>query len=79
MVYQFHPDGSGKVVAESIHDNILPSLLGLNFPADDIPAHAREMFVKSRVRSIVNVETGQIGKSPVYEREINWALGIGNC
>ncbi|WP_414620034.1 GAF domain-containing protein [Calothrix sp. CCY 0018] len=69
MVYQFHPDGSGKVVAESIHDNILPSLLGLNFPADDIPAHAREMFVKSRVRSIVNVETGQIGKSAVYERE----------
>ena len=69
MVYQFHSDGSGKVVAESINDDILPSLLGLNFPADDIPAHAREMFVKSRVRSVVNVETGEIGKSPVYQTE----------
>jgi light-regulated signal transduction histidine kinase (bacteriophytochrome) len=44
MIYQFHPDGSGKVVAESINNNILPSLLELNFPADDIPAHARELI-----------------------------------
>ena len=69
MIYKFHPDGSGQVVAESINNNILPSLLGLNFPADDIPNHARELFIKSRVRSIVNVETGQIGQSPVYEKE----------
>ncbi len=69
MIYQFHPDRSGKVVAESINNLRLPSLLGLNFPADDIPAHAREMFVKSRVRSVVNVEAGEIGKSPVYETE----------
>ncbi len=69
MVYQFHSDGSGKVVAESINNRILPSLLGLNFPADDIPAHARQMFVKSRVRSVVNVEAGEIGKSPLYETE----------
>ena len=69
MIYEFHPDGSGKVVAESINNDILPSLLGLNFPADDIPAHAREMFVKLRVRSVVDVEAGQIGKSSVYQRE----------
>lgn len=69
MIYQFHSDGSGQVVAESINDGKLPSLLGLNFPADDIPNHAREMFVKSRVRSIVNVETGEIGKSPIYKKE----------
>ncbi|AFY52619.1 bacteriophytochrome (light-regulated signal transduction histidine kinase) [Rivularia sp. PCC 7116] len=69
MIYKFHPDASGKVVAESINNDILPSLLGLNFPADDIPAHARELFIKSRVRSIVDVETGQIGKIPVCEKE----------
>ncbi|MBV6624742.1 MAG: GAF domain-containing protein [Rivularia sp. (in: Bacteria)] len=69
MIYKFHADGSGQVVAESINNDILPSLWGLNFPADDIPAHVREMLVKSRVHSIVNVETGQIGKSPVYETE----------
>ena len=69
MVYKFNTDDSGQVIAESIQNNRLPSLLGLNFPADDIPTHAREMFIKSRVRSVVNVETVEIGKSPVYETE----------
>ena len=54
-IYKFHSDQSGQVVAESIYDNRLPSLLGLNFPAGDIPPHARELFIKSRVRSIVDV------------------------
>ncbi|MGA9379815.1 MAG: GAF domain-containing protein, partial [Phormidium sp.] len=38
-------------------------LLGLNFPADDIPLNAREMFVSARQRSMVNVATGEIGLS----------------
>ncbi|MCC5646239.1 GAF domain-containing protein [Nostoc sp. CHAB 5824] len=63
MIYKFNPDGSGQVIAESIYENRLPSLLGLNFPADDIPATARELFIKSRVRSVVNVDTQEIGQS----------------
>ncbi|OYD93918.1 histidine kinase [Nostoc sp. 'Peltigera membranacea cyanobiont' 210A] len=62
MIYKFHPDGSGQVIAESINKNCLPSLLGLNFPYDDIPSYARELFIKSRVRSVVNVETKEIGQ-----------------
>jgi light-regulated signal transduction histidine kinase (bacteriophytochrome) len=62
-IYQFHADGHGQVIAESIHQNRLPSLLGLHFPADDIPLHARELFLKARQRSIVNVETQEIGLS----------------
>jgi len=54
-IYQFHPDGSGEVIAESIDQDRLPSLLGLNFPASDIPPHAREMFIKARQRVIVDV------------------------
>ena len=54
-VYRFHPDGSGQVIAESITHNRLPSLVGLNFPAGDIPPQAREMFVKGRQRSIIDV------------------------
>lgn len=65
MVYKFHADNNGQVIAESLDENKLPSLLNLNFPADDIPAHARELFVKSRVRSIVNVDTRQIAQNPV--------------
>ncbi|MEH1883866.1 MULTISPECIES: GAF domain-containing protein [unclassified Nostoc] len=62
MIYKFHADGNGQVIAESIYNNSLPSLLGLNFPADDIPLNARELFVKSRVRSVVNVDTQEIGQ-----------------
>ncbi|XHR80113.1 MAG: GAF domain-containing protein [Gloeotrichia echinulata GP01] len=60
MIYKFHGDGSGQVIGESIYQNRLPSLLGLNFPADDIPTHTRELFIKSRVRSMVNVDTQQM-------------------
>ncbi|MBC1220140.1 GAF domain-containing protein [Nostoc sp. UCD121] len=62
MIYKFHADGSGQVIAESIYNNRLPSLLGLNFPADDIPLSARELFIKLRVRSVVNVDTQEIGQ-----------------
>lgn len=54
-VYRFHPDGNGQVIAEAIHENRLPSLLGLNFPADDIPPYARELFIKARQRVAVDV------------------------
>lgn len=59
-IYRFYPDGTGQVIAESIAENRLPSLLGLHFPAGDIPPHAREMFVKARTRSIVDVAQQQI-------------------
>ncbi|MEH1873976.1 GAF domain-containing protein [Nostoc sp.] len=62
MIYKFHADGSGQVIAESIYNNRLPSLLGLNFPYEDIPLSARELFIKSRVCSFVNVDTRQIGQ-----------------
>ena len=62
-VYQFHPDSSGLVIAESVDSDRLPSLLGLNFPADDIPPYARELFLRSRQRSVVDINSAQIGLS----------------
>ena len=68
-VYQFNPDNSGVVIAESIHNNRLPSLLGLHFPADDIPPYARELFLRARQRSVVDVTSSQIGISPLDHLE----------
>ncbi|MEG4960527.1 MULTISPECIES: GAF domain-containing protein [unclassified Microcoleus] len=65
MIYRFSVDGSGEVVAESINNNRLPSLKGLHFPADDIPAHAREMYVSMRQRTIIDVNSGTIVLSPL--------------
>jgi diguanylate cyclase (GGDEF)-like protein len=54
-IYRFEPDGSGEVVAESIQDRNLPSLLGLHFPAEDIPPQSRQQFIQCRTRVIVDV------------------------
>lgn len=45
MVYHFHPDGHGEVVAEECAEGIT-SHLGLHFPASDIPAQARRLYLK---------------------------------
>lgn len=57
-IYQFCSNGDGEVVAESRNNaasNPLPSLLGLRFPAGDIPPHALELFIKARQRVIIDV------------------------
>ena len=40
LVYRFDDDWNGEAVGES-RDDTYPSLLGLRFPASDIPAQAR--------------------------------------
>lgn len=69
MIYRFHESGSGEVIAESIKDNRLPSLQGLNFPADDIPEHSRRLYLKMRLRSIVDVSLGLVGLSPLDDAD----------
>lgn len=69
MIYRFHESGSGEVIAESLKDNRLPSLLGLNFPADDIPEYSRHLYLKMRLRSIVDVSLGLVGLSPLDDTE----------
>ena len=59
-IYKFDEDGNGQVIAESINGDRLPSLKGLHFPAGDIPSQARELFLKARVRSIVDLEQQRI-------------------
>jgi len=53
MVYHFHPDGHGEVVAEERADDMDP-YLGLHFPASDIPTQARELYLTKLSRMIVS-------------------------
>jgi two-component system NtrC family sensor kinase len=66
MVYRFHPDEHGEVIAEALQNQQLPALVGLHFPADDIPPEARELFLKLRQCSIVDLSAQQIGWSTLY-------------
>ncbi|MES2991492.1 MAG: ATP-binding protein [Pseudomonadota bacterium] len=51
MVYRFGPEWHGTVIAED-NDGTLPSYLDLRFPATDIPAQARELYRRTRLRLI---------------------------
>jgi light-regulated signal transduction histidine kinase (bacteriophytochrome) len=51
MVYRFQHDDSGEVVAEA-RDPALPPYLGLRYPASDIPAQARRLYLHNRIRII---------------------------
>ncbi|MEO1062518.1 MAG: GAF domain-containing protein, partial [Actinomycetota bacterium] len=53
MVYVFHDDGHGEVVAESVEDGV-DSFLGLHYPATDIPRQARRLFVINPTRVIAD-------------------------
>ena len=51
LVYRFDRDWHGTVVAEA-GNGVLPSYLDLRFPASDIPAQARELYRRNRLRII---------------------------
>jgi light-regulated signal transduction histidine kinase (bacteriophytochrome) len=54
MAYRFRPDDSGDVVAESRREDLVP-YLGQRYPASDIPAQARRLYILNTLRSIVDV------------------------
>jgi PAS domain S-box-containing protein len=53
MVYKFDPEGHGKIIAEA-RDPRLEPLLGHHYPASDIPQRARELYLRNRVRVLVD-------------------------
>jgi len=59
MVYRFDEQGSGEVVAEALQPGV-DSFLGLHYPASDIPAQARTLYMRSLFRIIAD-----IGATPV--------------
>lgn len=62
MVYRFAGDGHGEVVAEAKNDHLNP-LLGLHYPASDIPKQARELYKKNLTRIIADVAAAPVGIS----------------
>ncbi len=82
VLYQFNEKGHGEVLAEG-RGEALPSLLGLRFPASDVPQQARRMYELNRVRIIPDVDyepsplfglngpAGEIDLSPSVLRSVS--------
>ncbi|MDB5804381.1 MAG: hypothetical protein JWN73_1703 [Betaproteobacteria bacterium] len=59
MAYRFHADDSGEVVAEARSAELDP-YLGMRYPASDIPAQARRLYVINTLRVISSVAGAQV-------------------
>lgn len=53
MIYRFAHDGSGEVVSEARRSG-LESFMGQHFPASDIPAQARRLYLQNTIRIIAD-------------------------
>ncbi len=55
LAYQFDEvDQHGEVIAEVVQDGMRP-MLGLHYPASDIPPQARELFLQNNIRMIPDI------------------------
>ncbi|MES2629790.1 MAG: ATP-binding protein [Bacteroidota bacterium] len=62
MVYRFDKDYNGEVFAEEKRDD-LESFYGLHYPHTDIPAQARELYIRNLLRIIVDINYTPV---PIY-------------
>ncbi|MCS3809458.1 bacteriophytochrome BphP [Xanthomonas sp. 4461] len=54
MIYRFDEEWNGEVIAEARNPELL-AYLGQRYPATDIPAQARALYLRNRVRQIADV------------------------
>ena len=63
MVYKFHADGHGEVIAEAMAAG-QEAFLGLHYPASDIPQQARQLYIRNWVRAITDVNYTPVAITP---------------
>ncbi|MBB5209559.1 GAF domain-containing protein [Chiayiivirga flava] len=66
MVYRFDRDWHGEVIAE-VREPQLEPYLGLHYPATDIPAQARALYLRNRVRAIADIGYRAAALVPVLD------------
>lgn len=59
MIYRFHANCSGEVIAEEAASGT-EKFLGLNFPASDIPVQARALYLRNPFRVIADVNADTV-------------------
>lgn len=65
MAYRFRSNDSGEVVAEVRRED-LPSYLKQRYPAGDIPAQARRLYVLNPIRQIASVKATAVAIDPPH-------------
>lgn len=77
MVYRFAGTGDGEVVAEALRPGI-ESFFGLHYPASDIPAQARALYLRNIFRIIADVDATPVPVVPQLD-PFGSALDMSLC
>lgn len=78
FVYRFDPDGHGQVVSDAHREDMEP-LLGLWFPAGNIPAHVRELYLQNRVCVLGDIQAPQVPLVPELNPVTGLPLDLSVC
>ncbi len=78
MVYRFLEDDTGTVIAEDRRKD-LPPFLGMHYPASDIPAPARKLFILKPLRVLVGIDNANAALVPVLNPTTAAPLDMSLC
>jgi chemotaxis family two-component system sensor kinase Cph1 len=78
MVYRFHADYHGEVVAESMRSD-LPAWLGMHFPEADIPQPARDIYQRIWIRPLPNACGPLVEMVPLANPDTGQPLNMTYC
>jgi PAS domain S-box-containing protein len=74
-IYQFDPEGNGKVVAEEREEHF-DSYLGLSYPASDIPRQARQLYLRNWLRLIPDAHRPTAALVPAFHPDTRQPLDL---
>ncbi|MEM1171236.1 MAG: ATP-binding protein [Cyanobacteria bacterium P01_H01_bin.35] len=75
MIYKFHADDSGEVIAEDKGEDI-EAFLGLHYPANDVPRPARNLYSLNYLRIIPNINSSIVKLLPEFNPLTNEPLDL---
>ncbi|WP_395668785.1 ATP-binding protein [Rhodoferax sp.] len=78
MVYKFHADNHGEVVAESKRAD-LPAYLGLHYPEADIPQPARDIYQRIWIRPLPDATGPLVEMVPLAHPDTGQPLNMTHC
>ncbi|CUW41254.1 putative signal transduction histidine kinase [Magnetospirillum sp. XM-1] len=79
LIYRFTEEGHGEVVAESKVDDWNESFIGFHFPAADIPAQARALYLTSRCRFMQSRDYEPVPIIPGLDPRDGQPFDLGPC
>jgi len=78
MIYKLHADNHGEVFAESRRSDLDP-WLGLHYPAEDIPKPARDIFAKTWIRPVPDIQGALAEMTPLVNPDTGKPVDMTFC